>query len=946
MTKLVLTYIKPKKDLKSLLKSECKACFWVLDEKEQKLKEPFFIDIPIKQVICSKPTFNDEDLFLFKDRFVNDLKAPWWHRYEEIKYEKNQLRKSKIRRNYKSFAQKISKLNKRMQHIKNFIDELISKSEFHTVKTIYNGKEAYVLQLHLPNILTDYFKPFSYKAFSGEYVTFKRNIEFNLNYPFTLFSSDNEISTNETNKKNLTESLEEVIEKEYPLKLRQLNTEILEKQKGLGFDFETKNWNKIYILNNLMHLDKNKLLEIAEKLNCNLSELKWKNKGWIIREIQHRINQNKNESITIASLCNIKEDYNYLITSFNVKEKEIYVKDPISNKEVKFNIVTVKNQDKLISKLNELVNTFQPLFVFGHNHLAFDLNIGKVLPNESIKIGVKYAEPEKIFSVADFRQLVINPGRVGIDMMLYSQQCMKNKDNTLDSVFESLFGLNNRSKKTLSHADLIMETRKAERGDKEAALRILRYAAMDGIKSYWNGEKVKKEHIILSKVFSTLPERVDATSWKTLSNEYHSKRIYAINHHFPQELDNLVIWLSSSAEKLLNAKQLKFSDFDLSNFEHAVIQNYLEIKQNTRIKTKKGLFDGTIAKLIPSINSFYNLLMKDRNLSELVSEFEESSGQKKLRLSYALENILRLPAYLLLSENSKAFNEFFPECNLTEKEFHKFKLQYYENLKKSAELFKNTRLINYKKDILLLNNNDSTKELIEQFSSQSILVNLGEAYSLSGTKGTFIGKTNDWEFLLGFSSPRARKGEKFPIEASFYESFIRELICNRNKENAFLTFLEHLDYIVSSEFLSKISEICRNRNRSRDEPLIIDEEIKRGNLKESEIDSSLIIEIEAKRNFYDYSSYFNSPRKTAQGLINGKKGDIIRYTYPKEIFLEKMLGRKKNKKSSISYNYSEGKMSRLIYWGFLEKKSDKLRLFNQLVNGSLNNDYIIKLIIE
>jgi len=172
------------------------------------------------------------------------------------------------------------------------------------------------------------------------------------------------------------------------------------------------------------------------------------------------------------------------------------------------------------------------------------------------------------------------------------------------------------------------------------------------------------------------------------------------------------------------------------------------------------------------------------------------------------------------------------------------------------------------------------------------------------------------------------------------------LICNRNKENAFLTFLEHLDYIVSSEFLSKISEICRNRNRSRDEPLIIDEEIKRGNLKESEIDSSLIIEIEAKRNFYDYSSYFNSPRKTAQGLINGKKGDIIRYTYPKEIFLEKMLGRKKNKKSSISYNYSEGKMSRLIYWGFLEKKSDKLRLFNQLVNGSLNNDYIIKLIIE
>ncbi|MDK2849933.1 MAG: hypothetical protein PWR32_600 [Candidatus Woesearchaeota archaeon] len=918
MLKFILTYLEPKEDRESRLKSICEACFWVLDEKDNRLKDPFFKDIKVNQVVASFPQKTRNDARYLSKTLINEIIA-------ELGLEYRLTNKEDMK---KILEEAISNLSSNLNSKKNYIVK----------ETEHLNQSYYVSQVYLPNVLTDKMQPHSYRNFTGQNISFKRNVEFNVNFPFTVFPV-NDLD-------NLDENLEKIIDNEFPLKFNQLETEIIEKQRGLSFDFETKNWKKIDVLSRLMNLDKDKLIEVAKKLNLNLEELKWKNKGWIVREIQEAINKNKNESITIASLSNIEEGYNYLITTFNVDENELYIKDPISKKNVKFEIIKVKNQDELMNRLNEIVKDFEPLFIYGHNHLAFDLNIGKELPNESIKLGIDYREPKKVFSVGGFRQLVINPGRFGIDMMLYSQQSMKNKDNTLDSVFEALFGLENRSKKTLSQLDLIIETRKAENGDKSAALKVLSYAAMDGLKSYYNGEATKREHIILSKVFNTYPERVDATSWKRLSNEYHTKRFFIQKHYFPQDFDRLKIPLSDNAQQLFNKHSLDFKDFDLDEFEFKVIEYNIKKKHDKKIKTKKGLFDSYVIKITPSIKALSQILNQDENLEELLNEYENSEGQKKLRLSYAIENILKLPVYLLLCEDPKQFNEFFPENKLSEIGFKNLKSALFQNLIKVSEFFREGRLINYNNDIILLEKNEISNQLINKALEDSLIVYLGEAYALSGDKGTFIGKTKDWEFMFGFSSPKSKKGEKFPIESSFYESFIEDLLFERNNEKALYTFLEHLDYIKSSEFLSKISRISDSLRFEKSKPILLDELIEKSLIKESELDSNLIIEHEAKRNFYDFSVNYNSGKKTAQEMSNSKKGDIIRYTYHRDVLLEKMLGKRKN--SQNTYIYSQGKFSRLIYWAFLYKNPEKRKLLDKLINDNLfgYDANIIKSIIE
>ncbi len=951
MKKLVLTYVEPKQDLKSKLNSICEACFWIFDESSGTLTSPFFTNIKVKQVLASLPTFDKKYLYENQKKLIAETKA-------HFSYEKNiieeKIEELSNKENHsisnKTLEKELSELYKKADLIKKFIKNLDKEAKAYIKKTTVFNRERYVLHMYYPNVLTDSFKPFSSTLFSGQYLTFGRNIKFNLNYPFSVFNiseaSLNNIKNKDKSTVEIRENLEELLEKEYPIAIKSLDTGILEKQKSLSFDFETKNWNKIRVLNNLLNVDKERLLEVAEALGCNVNELKWKNKGWIIREIQEKINLNKNESITIASVCNVKDGFNYLITTLDPGKEQLYVNDPIVSKYIEFKVIKVKNQNELIEKLNELVNSFEPLFIYGHNHLAFDLNIGKSLPEENIKLGVNYREPKRKFSVGNFRQLVINPGRVGIDLMPYSQQCMKNKDNTLDSVFEALFGLKHKSKKTLSHTDLIVETRKAEKGDKEAALKILSYAAMDSVKAYWNGEAVKREHIILAKVFNSLPERIDATSWKTLSNEYHTKRFYLKKGYFPRNIKNLNIRLSDKASQLYNKKRLLFSNFELSDFEHLVMQHYLKSQGVKRIKTEKGLKEGKIVKINPFISPFMDLLKDDKNLTELIDEYENSNEQKKLRLAYALEKILRLPVFMMLENNPKGFSEFF-SYKINEKEFYMLKKELYNNLKKCAALMQDDNLINYSKDILFVNDNDVSRELIKNYLDESLVIDLGNAYALSGNKGVFIGKTDDWEFMFGFSSPKSMKGEKFPIESSFYQSFIDDLIFKQNAKEALYTFLNHLEYIRSSDFLSKLSMLSKTNGRDKYEPILIDEEIAKGNLTEEEIDKNLIIEVEAKRNFYDYSNIHSSTKKKAQQMLNAKKGDLIRYSYPKEVFLEKMLGQiKNNNKSNLSYSYNKGKMSRLIYWAFLEKNPDKQKFFDNLVNGTLDSEYLISLIVD
>jgi len=426
------------------------------------------------------------------------------------------------------------------------------------------------------------------------------------------------------------------------------------------------------------------------------------------------------------------------------------------------------------------------------------------------------------------------------------------------------------SKKTLTHEELEDNTKLAEKGDLSKAQEILYYAAQDVLKSHAIGERLKREHILLSRLYSSLPSRIDTTSPKSLVEEYWANKHLSRFKNLPvmdialetivlktiPHLKNETNKKTSSIPKTSQAshfgtpvKSVKFGDFSSIDF-------FLKegAKDNQIIKSKTGLQDAYLVYFSPIINSFLPLLEEDENVRAIAIEIKDSEPQKKLRLSRSLNYLCEYPYFKFLQSKPSFLKEF----GLNEAE------DIYKNIVNSLSLATDTlfsiisspEFLNIKEDLILLKANINSEKLIENLKGAGIGFSLGKYKALSGKKGIMIGANSSWSFMLGASDPDSKRGEKTPFESDFERELIDSLLYEEDRLKPVLVFAKYAKMLADDLSQYNNNDIINNPYYQAKKTL--------------------------RRDSSDFSSHGMSKYKRLAIQSHAKEGDLITLTNTKE----------------------------------------------------------------
>lgn len=509
---------------------------------------------------------------------------------------------------------------------------------------------------------------------------------------------------------------------------KKVNISDLLNAKSVALDFETKNWEQIY-LDDLEYLSeaeiKAKLFREANKFNepITFGMFRWLNKKTALHKLSILMNKYKGEAITIEidSLTNDDFIKNCLFTTFNYD-------DPIVHNDIFSEVITAKDQFDLIKKGNEFYKKEQPFFVTGYNVLGFDIPKADDL-TKVFKRGI-CGEKSKFVNKPKFGALYEIPGRSVIDAFPYLRSYEIMHRNKMDDAHKLLCG--GGDNKIISHDQITELTKQAEESDENSARTLLEYALQDGIKTTDICGAVMEEIILGAMIHNISTASFAFKSRKNKSKEYWDN------------FNQINLW----NQVFINNKKLGYDDFVYQD----EINKQLGFKSRT-FKVKKGIHDAYLVSIHPLISSFGSLLKKDSDLLRTIW-LSEKDPRRKLRLSNLIEDLLIYPFFRSLGDSGH--DQYWQDFGC-DKTF--YSQQFKENidlLKKSLE----GKVINYSGSLVLLSEP-------AYFPLNFPSINIAEGTFVSGNKGTFIGEG----IMKGISDFQSNKGTKTFFEKCFYETF-------------------------------------------------------------------------------------------------------------------------------------------------------------------------------
>ncbi|MBS3149467.1 hypothetical protein J4455_02115 [Candidatus Woesearchaeota archaeon] len=558
-----------------------------------------------------------------------------------------------------------------------------------------------------------------------------------------------------------------------------ISLETLLEAKSLAIDFETHNWRSIQIKDELrrepLELLRKRFLELVSQHNISFDSrrLEWMDIEDYVKEISDLINLTKDERITVAALINLRDNENYVVTTFNPDHDSIMVRIPgrIEDREVR--IVKASNQFSLIQKVNRLIQQINPLFMYGHNQMGFDYQTAERL-TRNFRAGVNEKKPlQKAQAAAGFITQRILPGRIDIDPSLYALNYLDCYNNRLDTVFENVIGI--KSAKSLTQEQLEIKTRNAEAGNQHDIDDVLSYSAQDAMKSFLLGERLKLEHLILSTIHYSLPARIDSTGRKTIGEDYWVNWWYKHKKTFPsREIIKSVATITTNGED----RQVRYEEFRPID----ILQSELK-----RIPVQKGIHEGKLIAVFPFADAFNQLLSRDPNVDSLYKRLQETSDPKeKIRILKSIDSLLEYPLFMLLDKatsETKFAASFMLGFSGLEKE--KYLRITDKNLEMIIHLAQPAQIINSCREYLVLQPSVDL-QILNQLTQSNIAIYLGDGRFLSGSRGRYAGIINDEFIMFGIADFHSNKGFRCDFERNFYEYFLRQTLISGDPKSALL----------------------------------------------------------------------------------------------------------------------------------------------------------------
>lgn len=548
---------------------------------------------------------------------------------------------------------------------------------------------------------------------------------------------------------------------------------------GVAIDFETHNWQKEELYDQLKHFDKPELLqrfrELADAYKTPYTEeaLSWMNERDLIRGMEKILDENRDEKITAASFIDLKTGQNYLITTINPGVDTIPVDIPGDNQKANVRVLLVDNQEQLIEKLNDLFEDIQPLFVYGHNQMKFDYAKAKELTGV-FQSGVFGEEPKHVSQdPSGFIKQIVTPGRIDIDPSGYAMHYMSLYNNKLDTVFEELF--DTISKKTMTHDELAVKTARAEAGSMKDARDVLFYAAQDSMKSYLIGERLKREHLQLAYAMNSPASRIDTVSKKGLAVENWAQERYRKTGKYHPLI---------SMETRFDGKTAR---------DRELHKEWLR-----KARTVKGIHHGHLIECYPFAKIFEPLITSQDSWRALYDAVRESDDPKeKSRLLRGIEALAQFPE-LCRRYYPKDFEQIFGEP------IEKYDERAETHLKKLEGLLNDLGVINVSRNAFVTHDFDDE---IRKYG-----VHIGEGTFISGNKGVFAGRIGDQFLMRGVADYTSNKGERCPFEKQVYKNFFEAVLFDEDIDRVVKDILdiegrlhEHIPELLFSRIMARAS---------------------------------------------------------------------------------------------------------------------------------------------
>ena len=890
MNEAILTFVSPLKSLEDRLSGNTEVCFWEVDSRGILLPGSEFISlehiIPSK-AISAKNYYEQNAIEEDYSRLLSYLTNKFNKKKQSLTKELSKIKNTHT----KSYEKKLNQLNS----LSLFLDNITSK--VYLEKSPVGNNIVY--SLHIPFLDSRDF-PIGFSAYfqtsqtHKKYNSISQSVKRQIGFPFSKIHLKKQVSEVEkADPKSLHQ--EDSSETHHSLSSSPISSRIFLKnqkeffpvdfiasQKGLAIDIETTNYLPLLLPDEFDLFSEQELKQFLEQNEVfSIEELDLMNKKRLLKATKDFLDIKRDERITTISLASPDSKENYLLTTFESDLEKILVKSPLDDAKNKqpgseFKIIKFDSQEDMIIGAIKKIEEINPLFVYGHNQLKFDYQKLSEFSSEGFNAGINGRSLKYVHSILG--QYIVNrilPGRIDIDPALYSQFYMSNKNNRLDSVFEAVTGA--FSKKTLTHEELEENTKLAEKGDLGKAQEILYYAAQDVLKSHAICERLKREHILLSRLYSSLPSRIDTTSPKSLTEEYWANKHLANFNNLPSRdiaLETIVLKINSdektrdtqktslgqkTSQNIHSQKAIKFLKFGDFNSIDFFLKEITREHQN--IKSKTGLNEGYLIYFSPLLSSFLPLLEKDENIKAIVMEIKDSEPQKKLRLLRSLNYLCEYPYFKFLQSKPSFLKEF--GLNETEDIYKNIADSLYFSTDTLVSLISSPEFLNIKGDLILLKANSNSEKLIENLKEAGIGFSLGKYKALSGKKGTMIGTNHSWSFMLGASDPDSKRGEKTPFESDFERELIDSL-------------LNEKDRLKPLQVFAKYSEkIAKDLSKYRNDELVSEPYYQ--------------AEKTLKRDSSDFSSHGMSKYKMLAIKNHANEGDLITITNTKEGLYKKLF---------------------------------------------------------
>lgn len=323
----------------------------------------------------------------------------------------------------------------------------------------------------------------------------------------------------------------------FPIQKKYASIDELLQGRIAATDIETKNWQKRKLNESMLQMSDVELLDFYKKLcSENLTHFESHSENRqrrdLLKRIEIEIDRTRKEEITIVAYIG-EAEHKYLVTTFDIGKEEIFVEHPLTKEQISVKIIRAETQKELGAKLSLLFKKHDPLYVATHNGMTFDYD--KLMRiTKRFEPGTDGTKPEHVHTlkpVKDEDKIFSHYrifGRIDIDPRLFYLHYGWLVRNKLDYVFRDLTGID--APKDVSHLEGVLLTIQAEKGDKDAAERLLRYCATDTLKSQVISEKLIERILHISRNYGVSPSFAQYSSHKTNAIHRYDRENLARGH--------------------------------------------------------------------------------------------------------------------------------------------------------------------------------------------------------------------------------------------------------------------------------------------------------------------------------------------------------------------------------------------------------------------------------